>query len=135
MRGFICVCAALACAFLVIAPAQAHHSHASFYFMNQTVEKTGVVKDLKIINPHPELVIEVTAANGEKELWRVYATGTGTGLRKAGWNSDSLMIGETVKVVGHPPRLTTAKTIAAGEVTTKSGTVLHMGGELGVLTP
>ena len=42
---------------------QAHHSHGPFYHLDQTVEITGIVKSFRLINPHPELLLELTGAD------------------------------------------------------------------------
>ena len=64
------VSALLVAMFLMVAvPAIAHHSFTSFWYMDKTVEITGVVKAVKLVNPHANMVIEVTEANGQKSDW------------------------------------------------------------------
>ena len=57
---------------LVLAiPLHAHHSQATFYLLDRTEEITGTVIDLRLVNPHSYMEVEVTAPNGEKVVWTV----------------------------------------------------------------
>ena len=114
---------------VLILPAtlQAHHTQVTFYFMDQVVEVTGVVKRWALVNPHPELVLEVTDADGETKELRVYALGVAGMMSRAGWSRDSLVPGETVTVLGSPSRASDSS-MAGRSVTKASGTVLVMGG-------
>jgi hypothetical protein len=84
--------------------AQAHHSFTSFFDLEKTREITGVVKSVKLVNPHPEMVVEVTEPNGTKTIWNITARATGSGILRAGWNADTVPVGTAVKVEGHPSR-------------------------------
>lgn len=106
---------------------QAHHTQVTFYFMDQVVEVTGVVKRWALVNPHPELVLEVTDASGETKELRVYALGVAGMMSRSGWTRDSLVPGETVTVLGSPSRASDSS-MAGRSVTKASGTVLVMGG-------
>ncbi len=116
-------------------PALAHHSFTSFWFMDQTKELTGVVKSIKIVNPHPEMLLEVTEPNGQKSLWNITATSSGTAILRA-WAvdaaTDKLPIGTKIKIEGHPSRKDGAKALAAGTITLPDGKLLSFGGSLGV---
>src|SRR4026207_298550 len=82
----------------------AHHSFNSFWIMDKTVEITGIVKSVKLVNPHANMVIEVTEASGEKSLWSITSRGSVSALRAAGWKEDTLTVGMKVKVEGNPSR-------------------------------
>jgi hypothetical protein len=109
---------------LVAIPALAHHSAGSFWYTDKDVEIQGTVKSVKIVNPHPEMVIEVTEANGQKSDWRITGGGNASGMIRAGWKNGTLPVGMLVKVVGHPSRTEGAKALLAGKVTTPEGKVL-----------
>ena len=105
---------------------QAHHSHAPFYNLDELVEITGVVKSFLLINPHPELVIEVTNADGEPVEVLVYAQAYAGQMREmGGWTEDSVKIGQTITVVGHPGR-SSVSSVMGQTMTTPSGNVLTM---------
>ena len=58
-----------------MASVEAHHSASSFWHIDRTTVIEGVVKAVHMVNPHPEVVVEVTDANGEKSDW--YLSGSG----------------------------------------------------------
>ena len=105
-------------------PVLAHHSAGNFWYTDRNVQVQGAVKSVKIINPHPEMVIEVTEANGEKSTWRITGGGNASGMIRAGWKNGTLPVGMLVKVEGHPSRTEGAKALLAGKVTTPDGKVL-----------
>src|SRR5258705_2816657 len=110
--------------FFMAIPAVAHHSAGNFWYTDKNVEVQGTVKSVKIINPHPEMVIEVTTADGTKAVWRITGGGNASGMIRAGWKNGTLPVGMLVKVVGHPSRTEGAKALLAGKVTTPEGKVL-----------
>ena len=42
------------------ASATAHHSFTAFWYVDREVEITGIVKSVKLVNPHSEMLVEVT---------------------------------------------------------------------------
>jgi hypothetical protein len=116
---------------LVAVPALAHHSFTTFWHMDQNAEITGVIKSVKIVNPHGELTVEVTEPNGEKNLWYITSRGPAQATRRAGWESGKF-VGETVTIEGFPSRKEGARALAAGKVTFEDGTVMWLGGGGGV---
>jgi hypothetical protein len=113
-------------ALLMAGGALAHHSHGPFYHLDQVVEITGVVKSFRLINPHPEILLEVTGADGEPEEVMVYAQAYAGQMREVGgWTNDSVKIGDTVTAVGHPGR-GSVTSVMGQTMTTASGEVLDM---------
>ena len=120
---------------ILTVPALAHHSFASFWYMDKTIEITGIVKSIKVVNPHPEMQLEVTEPNGEKSAWSVTATSSGSAIRRAWAVEDALErlpVGTKIKVEGHPSRKEGSKALAAGTITLPDGKQLGFGGTLGV---
>ena len=103
---------------------EAHHSASSFWHTDQTVVIEGTVKEIRMVNPHPEMVIEVTDANGEKSDWYISGGGNASAMIRAGWTNDTLIIGERVKVEGNPSRREGAKALLSGDVTKSDGSVV-----------
>jgi hypothetical protein len=112
-------------------PAPAHHSFTNFWFMDREVEITGVVKAVKLVNPHSELTIEVTGGP-QAGLWYITSRATGSGLRRGGWTPETLPVGTVVKVQGNPSRKEGAKALAAGRITLPDGKTLSFGGAEGI---
>jgi len=122
---------ALAMAGMLIGAAavSAHHSFTAFWFMDKMDAIEGTVVQLRIVNPHPTLTVEVTNAIGEKEIWTITARATATAMVKGGWTPETLTPGTRVKVEGAPPRREGTKALAAGPITRlQDGKVLSFGG-------
>ena len=110
-------------------PVSAHHSFTAFWFMDKMNTIEGTVVELKIVNPHPTLTVDVTDAKGQKVLWTITARATATALVKGGWTPDTLPAGSRVKVEGAPSRREGTKALAAGAITRLSdGKMLSFGG-------
>lgn len=112
--------------------ASAHHSFNSFWFMDKTASIEGVVTEIKLVNPHPEMKIEVTESNGTKTVWNITGRATGSGILKAGWTPETLPVGTKVRVEGSPSRKEGAKALAAGKITLTDGSILWFGGGGGI---
>lgn len=108
-------------------PAQAHHSMPNFWYMDRTVEIQGVVQSVKIVNPHPEMVVEVTNPDGTTSIWRISGQGNASAMLRNGWTGKTLPQGIQVKVAGHPSRNPEAKALLAGTVTKADGTKVEFG--------
>lgn len=112
---------------LLTIPASAHHSYVSFWDVDKSVSITGVVKSVKLVNPHASMVVEVTEANGQKADWAIVSRGSVSALRQAGWKEDTVTIGMKVTVEGNPSRNQGAKGLAAGKITKPDGSVVSFG--------
>lgn len=114
-------------------PASAHHSFNSFWYIDRTATIEGVVLEVKLVNPHPLMKVEVTDANGQKSIWNVTGRATGSGILRAGWTHDTVPVGTRVKIEGLPSRQEGAKALAAGKITKlQDGSVVWFGGGGGI---
>src|SRR6185503_4498381 len=124
---------AIVSAFVVIMvmaaqPVSAHHSFTAFWFMDKMNTIEGTVVELKIVNPHPTLTVEVADTKG-KAIWTITARATATALVKGGWTPETLPVGTRVKVEGAPSRREGTKALAAGAITRLTdGKMLSFGG-------
>ena len=127
MKWHICTSAAIVAVILMLnVSIQAHHSIPVYWDDQKTIQISGVVKQMKIINPHSELIVTVTAPNGEKQDW-IGVSGQATQMIKAGWTNETLKAGTAVTVEGAPPRKKDAKGILVRKVTLPDGRVLTSG--------
>jgi hypothetical protein len=80
----------------------AHHGQTGLFDESRTVQMTGSVKEWIFINPHPVLVLEVTADDGETADWDLYfGPQAVSALRRRGFSADTFTIGESIIVNGH----------------------------------
>ncbi|MFZ9584208.1 MAG: DUF6152 family protein [Pseudohongiellaceae bacterium] len=77
---------------------QAHHSFSA-EFEERKGEIHGVVKSGRFANPHPRYQVEVTAADGSKELWELQGSSVTT-LANGGWTEGFLQPGDEITVRG-----------------------------------
>ena len=79
--------------------ATAHHSFAVFFDTDSQLRKvTGVVKEFRFTNPHGIVTLAVVEG-GHQVIWRA-ETNSPSILRRRGWSSDSLQVGEKITVEG-----------------------------------
>jgi len=87
---------------LASAPAAiAHHSFAMFD-QGQTVVLKGVVTEIQWTNPHAFLHVQVADATGAAN-WQIELNSPNN-LRRQGWKSNSIQVGQRVTVSIHPLR-------------------------------
>ena len=118
----------LAIVILMLAvPVSAHHSLSSFWDTDKTASITGIVKSVKLVNPHASMIVEVTDANGQKSDWSIVARGSVSLLRQLGWKEDTVPVGMKVTVEGSPSRNPGAHGLAAGTIKRPDGSVVTFG--------
>ena len=89
---------AAACGLLLsTVPMVAHHSFAAEYDANQPITLKGVVKELRWVNPHAYVYVDVTNESGKTDTWALESLSPNA-LARQGWNRDSLKPGEAVTV-------------------------------------
>jgi len=98
MKAFLSL---LALAGAGIAPALAHHS-AQMYNFNRTEQVSGVVKDIRVINPHMTLTLMVNDAKGNHEL--EFEGHSVNNFYRAGWRPHMVNVGDKIKVLFAPRR-------------------------------
>lgn len=85
------------------AAAYAHHSFAVFFDQEKTVAVTGAVTEFQFKNPHGVIKVMEKGNSGPAQEWKI-ETNSPSILKRRGWKSDSLSIGETITVEGWPAR-------------------------------
>lgn len=84
---------------LVSVPIFAHHGAASYDISKMTTLK-GTVKDVRWMNPHAEVDIDVNDAAGKAEKYIVESVSP-LGLSRLGWTKDLLKPGDSITVTGN----------------------------------
>lgn len=87
---------------VAFAAASAHHSIAAFD-LNKVVTLTGIVTDVKWVNPHTFVFISVTGSDGKQTQWSILS-GTPTLNVRNGWKYGDVKRGDKVTVEVNPAR-------------------------------
>jgi hypothetical protein len=81
--------------------AVAHHSAAQFDFA-QTVRIEGIVKDMRVANPHIALFLEVTDVKGKRVI--EYEGHSRNNVYRRGWRPEMVHTGDTISIDIAPMR-------------------------------
>ena len=85
----------LTAAVLATTPVLAHHSAAQFNFQTpKSVE--GVVKEVRMANPHMRLILTVSDAKGTRDI--EFEGHSLNNLYRQGWRPDSVKAGDKVTI-------------------------------------
>src|SRR5688572_9277527 len=87
-----------------VTTAAGHHGIANFD-VNREIEISGTVTQLRLINPHSWLHIDVTGDDGRVTKWRCELRGASV-LRRSGWSAGMFAPGTRVTITGAPDRFT-----------------------------
>jgi hypothetical protein len=80
-------------------PGLAHHSFATQYDSSKPVTLEGVVTKVEWMNPHARFYMDVKDANGDTQNWNLELASPNV-LKRNGWSSKSLQVGDHIKVEG-----------------------------------
>jgi hypothetical protein len=114
----------LAAALLLLAApglVSAHHSTVVNFDSNHEISVSGVLTEIRWLNPHSRFRIDVKNAQGKVEEWLVEMGAMNT-MTRAGFPMDRFMIGQTVTIVGAAGRRDRA--VLLREVVLADGTKL-----------
>ena len=106
-------------------PAIGHHAFGSEFDPNRPVLLKGKIVKIEWVNPHAWIHMEVTGANGAKEVWMVEG-GSPNSLLRRGVTRDSLKVGTEIIVDGYQARDYTVKRANGRNITYPDGRKLFL---------
>ena len=83
--------------------AEAHHSFAATYYVDEEVTVEGTLTQFLYRNPHSFVKVEAPDKDGHMQIWSV-EWGGGAQLSQSNITRDTLQPGDKVVVVGNPGR-------------------------------
>jgi hypothetical protein len=92
-----------ACMLAVAASVAAHHSVPVNFDQSKEVTVSGVLTEIKWINPHARFRLDVKGEDGSTVEWLVEMGSINT-MRRAGFETERFALGDTVTVIGWPGR-------------------------------
>ncbi len=85
------------------APVRAHHSVPVNFDQSKEITITGKLTEAKWINPHSRFRLDVTQDDGKTVEWLVEMGAVNT-MRRAGFEIDKFVVGDTLTIIGWPGR-------------------------------
>jgi DNA/RNA endonuclease YhcR with UshA esterase domain len=83
--------------------ASAHHSFAAAYNMENPIEITGTIVNVRLTNPHSYFFLDVKNDKGNVERWS-FEAGTPSGMIRGGYSDKVIKTGDTVTISGFRAR-------------------------------
>lgn len=83
--------------------ASAHHGTAGQFDQTTTIKVSGVVTQMKLVNPHSYVYFNVRNEAGGNDLWRCEMR-AGALLIRSGWTAEMFKAGTHITVTGFPAR-------------------------------
>jgi len=104
----------------------AHHSFSAEYDEKKVITVKGVVTKFEWMNPHVRFYVDVKDQNGTVTNWDFELMSPNT-LRRAGWNSHALNVGDEVTVTAYVAKDGSKRGNARGSVTLADGRKIYAG--------
>ena len=104
----------------------AHHSFAAAYNMQEPIEITGKIVNVRLTNPHYYFFLDLENAKGETERWS-FEAGTPSGMIRGGYSDKVIKTGDMVTISGFRARDGSTNGMLR-ELVTADGTVYGMFG-------
>ena len=85
------------------APVVAHHSVPVNFDQSREITITGVITEIRWINPHSRFRLDVKQEDGSMLEWLIEMGAINT-MKRAGFPTERFVVGEPVTIIGNPGR-------------------------------
>ena len=107
--------------------ADAHHSFAAAYNMQDAITVEGTIVNVRLTNPHSFFFLDVEDEDGNVVRWS-FEAGTPGGMIRNGYSSETIKEGDVVTISGFRAKDPTKPNGMLRQLTTADGTVYGMFG-------
>lgn len=101
MWNLRCLCVLVA--LIIPSVAFAHHGSSGQFETNKTIELSGDITRVRLVNPHAYVYFDVTNDDGSMTNMRCELQ-SGSLLKRRGWNTEQFKIGSAITLLGSPDR-------------------------------
>ncbi len=85
-------------------PSSGHHGSNVVYDLTQSVTLSGTVTEFQFVNPHTQILFEVTGEDGSVVTWLAgMSSSLGLGQNE-GWTRETIKPGDEITITGSPAR-------------------------------
>ncbi len=85
-------------------PSSGHHGSNVVYDLAQSITLTGPVTEFQFVNPHTQILFEVTGEDGSIVIWLAgLSSSLGLGQNE-GWTRETIKPGDEITITGSPAR-------------------------------
>jgi hypothetical protein len=112
----------------VALPAGAHHPFSQYYDASKPEILTGVVSEIRIVNPHVVLIVDVSGPVGRTGRWGFEGFPPNTFSRGGVDLKTKLQPGTQITISGWPAKDPSARVFSGGEVTFTDKSTMRFGG-------
>jgi hypothetical protein len=111
----------------VAIPAVAHHSFSQYYDGSKLEVLTGVISEIRIINPHVVMIVDVTSPEGRRGRWGFEGNPPNTFSRNGVDLKKKLPPGTVITISGWPAKDSAAHVFSGREITFADKSTLAFG--------
>lgn len=85
-------------------PTLSHHGSNVVYDLTKSITVDGTVTEFQFVNPHTQILFNVTAADGSVVRWLAGLPGSIRLIQEEGWTADIITPGDEISIIGAPAR-------------------------------
>ena len=85
-------------------PSLGHHGSNVIYDLTQSITVSGTVTEFQFINPHVQVLFDVTGEDGSIVNWLAGMSSSSGLADSEGWNGNTLNPGNEITIIGAPAR-------------------------------